>query len=442
MPLKIIAPYARNGRVVSLLVLHALFSLMIVVYGRDFTFPEAWRGEIMRASAIVFSAGIIGLLVFSLRPQGWTNKPAPWMPLAALLCHVQLLPTLFFALPRPFALPAIGLAALGGAILQWTFGSLAAIAWAMAAGFTLYIGTILSVPPDTPGADMLPFIAHAIDVFRSGQSPYLADYSSIDDNPFFYPPAQWLIFLPARVAGVDLRVVNLLSAGAMVLLVEWRARSGETSLRAAVYPIMLSSLVLPMMHSGQVWPYWLTILALALCVLEERWIGAAVVAAMAIGVRQTAIIPAAVLLMALAVRQAPARTIAALAAGAATLAVTAVPFLASWEVLKAFLITNPGRALANHHGNPDNQIALSNVLNRIGLELWDSRVEAMTALLAVSLAWLAAKRSMRSVLTVAGLGYVLTVSFNPYLHRYYYVAGFLLAAIAFTAEREPAQARA
>ena len=171
----------------------------------------------------------------------------------------------------------------------------AAIGWAMAIGFALYVGSILMITDYGSRADMLPFIAHAIDIFLTGRDPYTADFSHITKNPFFYPPAQWLAFLPAQAFGIDLRIVNLLSAAAMVALVEWRARRGEAALRAGVYPIMLSPLTLPMMYTGQIWPYWLATLCLGLLALRGRWAWAALVAAIAIGLRQTALAPTAAL---------------------------------------------------------------------------------------------------------------------------------------------------
>jgi hypothetical protein len=93
--------------------------------------------------------------------------------------------------------------------------------------------------------------------------------------------------------------------------------------------------------------------------------------------------------------------------------------------------------LAHAQGNPANQVAASNLLEWLGLDAWDTRVEAAVAVLIMGTAWFAARRGIRPALTVAGLGYALAVSFNPYVFRYYYVAGLLLAAIGLTASGDP-----
>lgn len=250
-------------------------------------------------------------------------------------------------------------------------------------------------------------------------------------------PVQWLIYLPFQVLGIDLRVLNLLSATLMVVLVEHRARSGsvEAFLRLGIYPLLLSPLVLPMMHSGQVWPYWLAIQVFAFLVLDRRWIWAAAVVALAVGTRQTALIPAASILVALVGRTRLSEWLGAAMAGALTLAATCLPFVGSHGALQMLFLTGPARALANAHqqGNPSNQVATSNILDWLGLAAWDSRVEMLLALLTLIGVRFAFRKGVGPMLAAAGVGYVMTISANPYLHRYYYVAGLLLAGIGIAA---------
>ena len=194
-------------------------------------------------------------------------------------------------------------------------------------------------------------------------------------------------------------------------------------------------MALAMMHSGQVWPYWLAILAFGLLVLHERWVTAAVVVAVAVGMRQTALVPAAAVMTALLGRVRLAAWGGAVAAGALVLAVTVAPFASSPGALHALLLDGPARALQHAHGqgNPGNQVASSNLLDWLGFAAWDSRVETLLAALTVALATFAARKGTGPMLAAAGLGYAVTISSNPYMHSYYYVAGFLLAGIGLAA---------
>jgi hypothetical protein len=138
------------------------------------------------------------------------------------------------------AVGAIAFVLVGGWSLSSRLGYLATVTAALAAGFALFAGTLLLIGSNTVAADMLPVIEHAIDVFRAGGDPYAADYTSVTLNPFFYTPGQWLVFLPPRLAGLDIRIVNIVAALLMVLVTERAARRGDPGLRTAVYPIMLS----------------------------------------------------------------------------------------------------------------------------------------------------------------------------------------------------------
>jgi hypothetical protein len=411
-------------------------AVMAVVYGFDYALPLVWRGVVFRLATLAVLGGFAGALWMAMHTT-WRRRD--WSRLAALLCGCELTLSLFFALPTRLALTAIGALALLLAFLWRWLGAGAVVVAAVAVGFMVYVVSIAVVPIDPIHADMLPFIGHAIDVWRAGGDPYTADFSGITANPFLYLPAQWLVFLPARALGVDLRVVNLLSAAAMIGLVEWRARRGQPELRAGVYPVMLSPLLLPMMYSGQVWPYWLVILGLALLLLRGRWAWAGGAAGLAIGFRQTALLAGGALVVGLFHRLPLRVWLGALVAAAAALGFSTAPFIASFASVRAMLLFGPSRALALAHemGNPANQIASSNLLQAVGLARFDLGLEALAGLAAMLVAHRAARHGVRPVLVAAGLGYALAVSANPYLFRYYDLAGLLLAGVGLTAEREP-----
>ena len=433
------AKAADYPKIVALLAVNALVGFIAIIYGFDSAIPLSWRNATSHMASIVTLTGLIGLLLATCRPKFWLGSSALPSWLAPALCLGQVGLSIFFNLPTWLAIPAIVLAFLGATFLGLRVGPGAATFWSIGWGVALWVGSILAHPVASGSADMLPVIEHAIDVFRAGGNPYVADYRAITENPFFYPPMQWLVFLPARVLGIDIRVISLLSAGMMLALVELFRRSFKQSLRAGAYPLMLSPLALPMMQSGQVWPYWLAMLCMMLFILRNQLAWGASVAALAIGMRQTALLPVAAIFAALIGRTTLVTLMGATLAGVATLAVTIAPFAssaASWHVM---LVDGPRLALVQAHlqGNPANQIAASNLLDWAGLSNCSTWVEAALGLLTVVLTRRAMRFGIAPALAVAGLGYALTVSANPYLHRYYYVAGLLLAGVALVAAHNP-----
>jgi hypothetical protein len=112
-----------------------------------------------------------------------------------------------------------------------------------------------------------------------------------------------------------------------------------------------------------------------------------------------------------------------------------LPFVVAPGALDALFVSGPAQALhqAQLQGNPGNQIAMSNILSWLGLARWNSWVEIGLALATAFAARLALRNGLWAMLAVAGIGYALTISFNPYLHRYYYVAGLLLIGIGLAA---------
>jgi hypothetical protein len=420
----------------ALVLIHLIFAMMAIVYGFDYAWPAALRHAVYLAASVATVAGFAAALGIALFPRFQGDTPADWMPVGAALCVAELTLTVFFHLPTRWAVAALLALWVALALLARWLGAAAVMGAALCLGFLIYAATILCTPFSAMGADMLPFITHALEVFLAGGDPYVADYSAITGNPFFYLPAQWLVFLPPYLLGIDLRIVNLLSAAAMVILVEWRVRAGHSGLRTGVYPLMLSPLVLPMMYAGQIWPYWLAILAAAMLLLEARWIWAAAALALAIGIRQTALVGAAAVVVGLIGRIPVRALVLAVVVGVGTLLLTILPFVSSRHAVGVILIDGPAKALAlaNAAGNPADQIASSNLMQFFGLQAQDLPAEALLGLLAMLVARAVGREGVRPLLIAAGLGYALTISANPYLFRYYYIAGVLLATIGLTAQ--------
>jgi hypothetical protein len=416
----------------SLLLINILIAGLGLLYGFDYKYPTAWREEIFRAGTAVWLIGLAVLLW--QRWSGTTESraaPATLRRIGPWLASCQLAIALFFFLPSRLAVVAIASMLGVGWLARLRWGSAGHYAVVVASGFGLFAASILVTPVDQNGADMLPVITFAIDAFASGQNPYAVSYQSVTANPFFYPPYQWLAFAPARLLGLDLRMVNLLCAAAMVALVERGRWGGRDELRAGIYPVMFSALALPMMHSGQVWPYWLAITLAAILAARGNWFGALAAFGAAAGMRQTALIPTMIVLVALVAGASPRDWLRAGLAAAFILGIGLVPVaLISPASLRYIFVEGPALALAHRPaGNPLDQVAASGFLYLFGLEDQAVRLEVLAALAFLPLAWTAGVAGIGRVVTTAGLAYLVVISFNPYLFRYYYVAGLLLVSI-------------
>jgi hypothetical protein len=192
-----------------------------------------------------------------------------------------------------------------------------------------------------------------------------------------------------------------------------------------------------MMYAGQVWPYWLCMLIFALMTLRGRWVLAAAIVALACDIRPTALVPAAAIFTAAWTLTRFTTILLAALTGFFVLGLSSVPFAPHLNDWRLMFVSGPARALEQAHlqGNPANQIALSNIMDRLGLGRFDVVMEAVLGLGTMGLAWIAARRGPGTLLAIAGIGYIATISANPYLHRYYYVAGMLLCAIGLASSK-------
>ncbi|WP_264713358.1 hypothetical protein [Limobrevibacterium gyesilva] len=418
-----------------MLLINGLIAALGFLYGFEYKYPAAWQGAVFRAGTTVWLVGLV--LLSWLRwsdAVGPRATPAHLDRAGAWLATCQLVITLFFFLPSRSAVIAGAALGAAGWMARRRWGAGGQYAVVVASGFALFATSILVTPLDPARADMLPAIAFAIDAFVAGRNPYAVSYQSITANPFFYPPYQWLAFAPPRLLGLDVRIVNLLCAAAMVAFVEraCRRNGGHDGLRAGIYPVMFSAMALPMMHSGQVWPYWLAITVAGILALRGSWVGAVAALAAAAGMRQTALIPIIIILVALIAGTAPRDWLRAGLAAALILGIELVPVaLLSPASLHHIFIDGPALALARRppDGNPLDQVAVSNFLYRFGAAGSAVLLEALAAAAFLPLAWMAGRIGTGRIVATAGLAYLVVISFNPYLHRYYYVAGLLLVGI-------------
>ena len=175
MPRPYFCGFPSHPRSIALFLINQISISAVIVYGFDFLWPPHLKDLIYTGSSGFFVAELALLIFYVSNIRSWGGSHEGAGRTAALLCTFQTSLTEFFFLPTHAALALIALTFVVGAALMRYASHVAAIGWAMAIGFALYVGSILMITDYGSRADMLPFIAHAIDIFLTGRYPYTAD---------------------------------------------------------------------------------------------------------------------------------------------------------------------------------------------------------------------------------------------------------------------------
>lgn len=168
----------------------------------------------------------------------------------------------------------------------------------VAAGLMARWGWIRSMPIDPELGDMLPQIQQAIRDWRAGEFPYRVHHFPWPIH-LPYPPALWAAYIPATLAGVDLRTTALVCLAIMGMiwsmqfkgLLVRRAPSGPlwgwTLLTGAFF---LSPLILRFVIHGHTAPYWLALTALPVLLRGRQNVASAAVLGLVCAMRQPAVL--------------------------------------------------------------------------------------------------------------------------------------------------------
>lgn len=415
--------------------LNAALILACLVYGFDHDIPPVLRVAAYRLATLPWLGCLVALGWLLRRPHA---APPPWA--GPVFCAGQLALTLLLNLP---ALPGLATAMLVlaglGALGSWRphLGYMACLGL----GLVLAAASLVYHPIDMNAADMLPVIRWADHEMLAGVNPYQAVYPGPATSTFYYMPLQLLAYLPLTAVGLDPRLLNLACCALSILLVETRPTAWRATARAYLYPVLLSALGAPMMYNGEIWPYWLGSLALAACVLAGRTLLAGLVLGLLVGMRQTALVAAGVLGLGM-LRLLPWRQyLAGFSAGALAACALCLPFLLRGHGLaRLWFIDGPRSYLpvAAMLGNPGNQISATNLLGAVGLQGLAGKLQILLLLAAAGLAGIPKAPPAWRLLALAGLAETLAMAFNPYLHRYYYINGLLVLALAASARPQRA----
>lgn len=411
-----------------------ILALINIPYGFAYKIPETDLGTYFRIWSCLFVV-CLTLLVYggTLSPRTpIAVRVAPWV--APLAIAVTLVSTVYFSVPTRAAFIVAGVIVAGFAALHWARRYWTCIALLLIGNVVLSAVLAGITPLDRGAADMLPVIADANTSLLHGANPYAQVYS----NKFFYPPLQWLAYLPFVATGLDLRILNVVCLASASAWIVWLVARGRLSPLALVAgcPILVSRTAMAMVLGGQVWPYWWLVIAFAASLLSANWLLSAVIVGALLATQQTAVAIAALFGIYLVFAIGWGTGIRVMVIALLIFAVIMLPWIILQPTLPEYLYIGIQKTLAHEHQlDPRwdrNEVSILNLLQAIGLGHLRALLQIL-ALMAGAL-YLSCTRgvTLRNFTCLAGIVYMFAVSLNVQVFRYYYYPGLLLIAVGLS----------
>lgn len=421
------------------LLLGFMLAAMSVAYGFQYRSDSAHPLDYFLLFSAPYFLCLALVLVVGLCPPlagtGREQRSAPAVGLAMTTAMIAL--SLYFhaaELPIP-ALPAIAALVVAVGAAAASFGVGRAVWLALLLGLAMQIALALLNPLDVAAANMLPVIEAGCGKLLAGENPYLAAYPGITSVPLMYLPGLLLPYCAPVAVGLDLRVLNVILLLATVGYAAWALdfRRHPERLSLGLLPLLFSPPAGQMMVHGHVWLYWLLVLVFVHALATRHFLAAALLLGLMLATRQMSLflaIPAA------AYMATRLRLPALLGYGAISIAiyfaVMAPVMLTTPDWIELFYLSATRVGEQSHlvYGNPMNQVSLSGLLTQMGLAGVLPFLQVAVLLLAAAAFWVW-RRSLafHQALILLGVAYVLVIGLNPFLHRYFYVPGFLLLAL-------------
>lgn len=423
------------------IVLSLIVWLMAVAYGFQYLVmaDKAAHLAYFRVATIPFVALVVIMTVFALRSpdRGGQANPAPaW--LGVTMMSISWVLACYFYSSKLSPLPWLGLAIVPpviAAALRWRMGERAAVALFLLAALGVYLYLIARYPHDVVGGDMLQIIGFAATDLLQGNSPFVPYFTvSNTEVPFGYWPGVWLPYVPLVALGLDMRVLNLVLYGALVVLFWKRAGGGEHAaqiLGVALLPFMLSPQILQMVLSGHLWLYWLMLAGMMWFIVERRYLLAAILFGLCLASRPTVLFIAAPILAYVWSRENLRMVGLCMSVVLAVLLVMNLPFFLLYG--DVFVQNSFARMIG--FGHELTHFSLAGILQGLGFNSLGRLLQAAVAIIAI--ATIIYRRDLRKgqFVMFCGVIYVWEVLFASYATRYVYFPGFFLFALGFVMSR-------
>ncbi len=420
--------------------LFCMTTIVALSYGFQYhADAEQPLGYFLPFSLAFFSCLLLILATFSVSSLASAmSSPELARSLGLGFMSVSLSLTVYFWAPNlPISAPiAVGALLVGSAASVGFRLVRPATAVVLILGLLVQSFLSLSVPLDVGAANMLPIIGAGCELVLQADNPYLATFPGIASEPLIYLPGLVLPYCIPVAADVDMRLVNVILVAAIVAYSCWifRSWSRPERLSLGLWPLLLSSPTAQMMIHGHVWPYWLLVLIFVHALATRRFLVAALLLGVMLATRQMSLFLAAPAAAFMSTRLRPVELARYAAVTIAAYLVIMAPVILStpgWIDRFYLGLTDIGQKLHLTYGNPMNQVSLSGFLTAAGFAGALPFLQAAILLLAVAVFWIWRTRiTFDRAVMLLGVGYILIIGLNPFLHRYFYFPGLILIALA------------
>lgn len=292
-------------------------------------------------------------------------------------------------------------------------------------------------------SDILPIIEAANKQLLAGNNPYYADYSLITPNAYFYLPLQSLVYMPFEWLGVSYVWLNIICyLGLFAIFMHTAKDQNSLYLYLLIYPILLSTLMWQLIIGAQVLTYFLP-LGLGLhFLLKDKIFLAALFFGVAVAMRQTAVIYLGLLFIYLYQTRNLSDVLKVAIIGMLPLCFSLGIFEYIWPGTTHHLfIELPAEQIERSalSGNPFRQVALTGWIHATlgaGSHVY---LQLVFSIVSATFIFHQAKGKQAigfTTLCYIAVSYILIVSLNGYMHRYYYYPAFIILMFAFLSKKQ------
>jgi hypothetical protein len=295
----------------------------------------------------------------------------------------------------------------------------------------------LSTENDFRAANMLPVIQLACQEFRQNINPYLVEHLTVTSIHLYYFPALISPYCLPEWAGLDVRIVNVICLSLLVACLLMRSLDASRSPYAASALALLfaSPMVSQMMAHGHIWVYFLACILFAELVLRRSFLSAAAVAGFLMASYQLSmflLFPALVWLW----KNTSAKEAGLLITTAALVyLILILPALVSVPDFVGHFYLRLGGDVAENH------ITQGDIFDQVSIGASIYSLVGKTGMMVLQVVFLLisgliASRKEVSVeyraLLLCGMSYILIISLNPFINRYFYIPGLILIFMALS----------
>lgn len=430
-----------NSTLLELIALWLTTFVITISYGFQYRILETSVPYYFITASLIFILLILSLVVLILQPKIFINSSKtlgtiPLRYLAIALMLANLLMGFYFysgSAYLPTTLMMI-LTTLVVAILSINRRCKEAL-WALAGigiGFFIYLS--LTTPLDVKAANMLPIIGAGCDSLLNGENPFLRIYPEIASSPLYYLPLHILPYCPLQSLGLDLRWLNVAT---FILLIIFLIKTFEfinspEILGLTFLPLLTSPMMLQAGYYGHVWVYWLGLVIMANLLWRGKLWSVAFIVGLLLLTRQTYIFIAGLLGASLISTLGWKNCIKY---GAASLSVVIIGFLPIYLFTDVhpfeFYSAVKSASEVTHKitSNPMDQISLSGLFVLFNMRPILMEMQLIIAcIFGVAFLLISRSRAASALIMLIGLGYIIIISMSVYIHRYFYIPGFILIA--------------